>query len=272
MQPTRSPLASLTAIYLISLPLAWAVTPHGGPWDAVAAGCAMGLGWMMGLAPWWLAINAVFMPALSWIVTLELSPGWALGALATLMLVYGPIWRNRVPLFFSSARAQQALAALIPSGQHTFLDVGCGDGRVLAGLAAARPDCRFEGVEQAWVPWLLARMRCWAGKKPYRVRHGDLWTCDLAGYDMVYAYLSPAVMTRLWEKAKREMRPGAILVGVFAIPGVAPARTVDIRDTMHTHLHVWRIAPGRSMHATENAARRAPRAAQSGGSRARRAA
>jgi hypothetical protein len=244
MQPARAPLAKLAAIYMLSSALAWALTPQGWHWELVAATCAVAFSALLGLAPWWLAINALFLPVLSWGVALQMSPLWALGALVALMLVYGRIWKSRVPLFFSSGRAQDALAELLPAGEHAFLDVGCGDGRVLARLAAAHPDYRFEGIEQALVPWLLARIRCWAGKIECRIRRGNLWKLHLGAYDIVYAYLSPAVMPEFWAKARQEMRPGSLLVSAFEIPGLKPNRSVQIDDAMRTRLNVWRVAPG----------------------------
>lgn len=238
------PLGKLAAIYAVSVPLALMITPAGLSWDTVAAVCAMGLGWMAGLAPWWLVINALFLPALAWTLTLELSPLWALAGLVMLVLVYGRIWSSRVPLFFSSARAQAALIGLLPAGAQSFLDVGCGDGRVLVRLAAGRPDSRFTGVEQALVPWMLARLRCWASGGRCAVERGDLWKHDLASYDVVYAYLSPAVMPEFWKKAQSEMRPGALLVSAFAVPQATASRCIEIDDAVGTRLHVWRIGAG----------------------------
>lgn len=238
---SRWPLSSLAAIYTVSVPLALMLTPPGLAWDTVAALCAVGLSWMIGLAPWWLLINALFLPALSWALTLEVSPLWALAGLVTLVLVYGRIWSSRVPLFFSSARAQAALASLLPEGSLSFLDVGCGDGRVLVRLAAGRPDSRFTGIEQALVPWLLARLRCWASPDECAVERGDLWKHDLASYDVVYAYLSPAVMPEFWKKAQREMRSGTLLISAFGIPHAAAHRCVEVDDAVRTRLHVWRI-------------------------------
>jgi SAM-dependent methyltransferase len=243
------PVTQLAVVYLVSMPLAWLAAAHGMPWDATVAGFAVGLGWMIGLAPWWLAINAVFVPALSWSLAVEIPPSWALGALVTLVVVYGRIWKSRVPLFFSSARTQEALEDLlrraapetVTGGRITFLDVGCGDARVLTRLAKLHPQSRFEGVEQACAPWLLARARCALAKARTRVRRGDLWSVDLGAYDVVYAYLSPAVMPQLWRKACGEMRAGALLVSAFAVPGAPPAYTVDVGDTMRTRLHAWRM-------------------------------
>ena len=241
---SRAPFGHLAAIYLLSVPLAWLVTPAGVPLDASVAGLAVGLGWLIGLAPWWLAINAVFVPALSAALTLEISPVWALAAFAALVLVYGGIWKSRVPLFFTSARSQGALRELLPDGPIRFLDVGCGDARVLARLAAVRPESRFEGVEQALVPWLAARLRCRLSRSGCAVRRADLWTTDLGAYDVVYAYLSPAVMPELWQKAQREMRAGSRLVSAFEVPGIAPAEQVDVGDAMGTRLNVWHMGQG----------------------------
>ena len=238
---SRSPLSRLLMIYAVSVPLAWTLTPEGWPWHVLAALFAVGFGALARLETWWIAINAVFLPALGWALTFDISPLWALGALAGLGAVYGGIWKTRVPLFFSSRDAQAALVELLPEGPLEFLDVGCGDGRVLSRLAAKRPESRFEGVEQALVPSLLARLRCRLSPGACRVDRKNLWNVSLGAYDVVYAYLSPAVMARFWEKARREMRPGAMLVSAFAIPGARPDRSIDIDDTMQTRLHVWRM-------------------------------
>ena len=242
---SRIPLGRIAATYLLSLPLAALVAPAGFAFDASVAGLAVGFGWLMGLAPWWLAINAVFVPALSFGLSLEISPLWALAAFIGLILVYGAIWKSRVPLFFTSSRTLGALRTLLPQGPIRFLDAGCGDARVLTRLAAERPEGRFEGVEQALVPWLMARVRCRLSRGSCAVSRGDLWAADLSRYDVVYAYLSPAVMPEFWVKAKREMRPGTLLVSAFAVPGAAPSESVDVGDAVRTRLNVWRMGKAR---------------------------
>ena len=71
---------------------------------------------------------------------------------------------------------------------------------------------------------------------------GDFWRTDLARYDVVYAYLSPAAMPRLWAKARREMRPGSLLVSNgFEVPGVPAGRVIPLGDAMRSTLHVWQM-------------------------------
>jgi hypothetical protein len=198
---------------------------------------------MIGLAPWWLVINAVFLPALVWSLAREDTPLWAPAALATLLLVYGRIWNSHAPLFFSSVPSQKALSGLLPTTPIAFLDAGCGDGRVVAQLAAVRPDCSFTGVEQALLPWLLARLRCRASRAVCSIIRGDLLKHDLSSYGVVYAYLSPIVMPGFWHKAQREMRPGTLLISAFDIPGSGEHQCVEVDDAMRTRLHVWSMGP-----------------------------
>ena len=238
----QAPLVRAAGIYAVSVPLAWTVTPPGFPWEFVATVLAVVLVPVARLESWWLIINAIFIPALSAVLKLDLSPIWPLAALAILLLLFGRIWRSEVPLFFSSDRAQAELEKLIPADRPvSFLDVGCGDGRVLARLAETRPESRFEGIEHAFAPWLAARFRCRRRHEQCKVHRGNLWARPLAPYDVVYAFLSPAVMERFYQKAQREMRPGTLLVSAFAVPNVCPHERVDVADTVQTRLHVWRM-------------------------------
>jgi SAM-dependent methyltransferase len=238
----KAPLTRAAAIYCVSVPLAWMVAPRELAWEFLAAMFALILVPIARLGPWWLVINAIFLPALIAALKLELSPLWALAALAVLVLLYGRIWRSGVPIFFSSRTAQAALAQLLPPDRSiSFLDVGCGDGRVLARLASGRPDSRFEGIEHALGLWFAARLRCRRLRTHCRVIRGNLWSRTLTQYDVVYAFLSPSVMERLWEKAQREMRPGTLLVSAFGVPNVSAHEHIEVPDAFRTRLHVWRI-------------------------------
>lgn len=237
-----SPWPRVAAIYALSLPLAWALTPAAWRWDFVAALIATVLVPVASLGSWWLAINALFLPALSTALSFDIDPLWAAAGLTGLLLVYGRIWTSRVPLFFSTRRTRQALVDLVPAGVPLrFLDVGCGDARVLAGVAAARPHAQLRGIEQAWLPWLLARLRCASFGGRCTVRRADFWRSSLRDDDVVYAFLSPEVMPAVWEKARREMRPGTLFISAFAVPGTRAQRVVDVGDALGTQLHVWRM-------------------------------
>lgn len=192
--------------------------------------------------PWWLAIHAGFLPLAVLASRLGL-PSWIwLGGFILLLLVFWRTDSSRVPLFLSNATTRAAVTDLLPALPANVLDLGCGDGALLAQLARARPDCRFVGYEHAPLPWLWASLRC--RRLPnVSIRLGDFWPHALGGYDLVYAFLSPAPMPRLWAKAGAEMRPGALLVSnSFAVPGAPPERTLELADPRHTRLYCYRPA------------------------------
>jgi hypothetical protein len=90
----------------------------------------------------------------------------------------------------------------------------------LSGLRELRreyPRAQLEGIEWSWpLRWLCALRR-----RDARVRRADLWVADWSGYDAVYAFQRPETMRRAFDKAMRELRPGAWLVSLeFEVPGV----------------------------------------------------
>jgi SAM-dependent methyltransferase len=206
---------------------------QGGVAATVAAWCR---------APrWWWAIHAAFLPLALMAFRWNLPPGAWLAAFVGVVLVYGRTDRSRVPLYLSSAPAADALAELIPAGACRVVDLGCGHGGLLCRIAALRPESRFVGVEHAPLPWLFARLR--AIRLPNVVIHfGDFWRFDLAGTDVVYAFLSPAPMRRLWTKAAAELPAHALLVSnSFPVPEVAARREVVVADRRRSRLYCYRM-------------------------------
>ena len=190
--------------------------------------------------PWWPPIHLGFMPLLVLVRMLEL-PGWIWPCgLGLLLLVFWRTDRGQVPLYLSSRGAADALLQLLPPGPCRVIDLGCGDGALLRRLAAARPECRFVGIEHAPLPWLWARMAS-RSLNNLSILRGDFWGHSLAPYDVVYAFLSPAPMPQLWVKASQEMAPDALLVSnSFAVPGQMESQRFAVNDRAMTYFYVYR--------------------------------
>jgi len=208
------------------------------PW--VEGLCASLIGAAAGLPRWWLPINALFFPAVCALLNLQIAPGFYFSALCMLLLFNVAAWRNRVPLFLSSRRAAAVVTTLLPRGRgFRLLDLGSGTGSFIANVAAVRPDGRYTGIEIAPLPYLLGGLRAW-GRRNLRLQWGDFWRRDFSNYDVVYAYLSPEPMARLWQKARGEMRPGSLFISNdFCVPGVAPSQTIPVGDRMRSTIYVW---------------------------------
>ena len=230
--------------------LAISIFPLKLPVMLFAGGCgllAAGLSYFAKMPGWWLAIQALFFPALAAALTLDILPAYYLAAFIALCLVYWNTFQTRVPLYLSSGKVWLALERILPphgsSGAFKFIDIGSGLGGVLAHLARARPDGAYYGVESAPLPyiWSWLRLRL-GGHRQCRVSWGNFWHCHLADYDVVFAYLSPAPMEQLWRKAKAEMRPGTVFVSsTFNVPGQIPAETVQVDDLHRSKLLIWRM-------------------------------
>lgn len=210
---------------------------------AIAQGClAAGIGALLKSDRWWFFIHLGFSPALVAAMRLELPPELPLAVLAGLTLVFWTTFRGEVPLFLSSRDTAEALLALLPEQSGlSVVDLGAGTGLLLRRLAQSRPEARFVGVEHAPLPYLAAR---WNARRldNFSVERCDIWHYPLTGMDVVYAFLSPRVMQRLWQKAQAEMRPGTLLVSSsFPVPDVAPAQVIDVPDRRGTRLFCYRM-------------------------------
>jgi energy-coupling factor transporter transmembrane protein EcfT len=200
-----------------------------------------------GLARWWLLIQLLFAPALVLMLHLHIPPGFFLAAFLLMLLVYWSTFRSQVPLYLSSKKVWQTLEELLPvevQGKNfSFMDIGSGMGGVLTHLSAVRTDGIYFGVENAPLPYLLSRLRIKFGQ--YRNCHvlwGSFWACDLAPYDVVFAYLSPVPMEQLWHKVKSEMRPGTLFISnSFAVAEHPPQYSITLDDLHHSTLHIWHM-------------------------------
>lgn len=179
------------------------------------------------LARWWLAIELLFPLALLGTLGLQLPPSLFFVLFVLFVLVFWSTFRTQVPYYPSGPRAWNAVAALLPAQPLRFIDIGSGLGGLVLALAARRPDSTFCGIELAPLPWLASRLRT-VRRSNARFLRGDYDRLDFAQFDVVFAYLSPAVMTALYRKASAEMRPGSLLLSYeFCIDTKPPSLTVQ---------------------------------------------
>lgn len=201
---------------------------------------AAALSWRR-LARWWVPIQLLFPVALLLTLALRLPPGLFLGAFLFFLLLYWSTFRTQVPYYPSGPALWREVQALLPPGPAAVIDIGSGLGGIALHLARQRPDCRVAGIELAPLPWLVSRVRTLAGPANLQFLLGDYDALDFGAFDVVFAYLSPAAMDRLWRKAAAEMRPGSLLLSYeFIIPDQAPALRIDIAGNGKT-LFGWRF-------------------------------
>ncbi|WP_041769335.1 class I SAM-dependent methyltransferase [Ectopseudomonas mendocina] len=204
---------------------------------------AAAIGWRLGLSRWWLWINLAFLPTLLLVQRADL-PAWLflLGFVLLLLINWNSL-REQVPLYLSGRKAQQRLQQCLSELEQPmrFVDLGCGTAGALLGLARQFPRGQFVGVETAPLLFLLAWLRC-LFQENCSIRYRSLWQVDLGEFDVVYCFLSPVPMPRLWAKAQAEMHAGSWLVSnTFDIPGVPADRLLEVNEGRQTSLFLWRI-------------------------------
>ncbi len=211
-------------------------------WLLLQAVLAVFLSRWLALSPRWVFMQGAlpFLVRALWHAPI---PAWVYLALfLALALIFGGGLISRVPLYHASKDAWEKLEGLLPDQPGLrFVDLGCGFGGPVAFLARARPNAVFMGVEASPLTWLVAWLRCLPLRNAH-IRLGSLWHADLAGFDVVYAFLSPVPMPALWMKARREMRPGSRLIShSFEVPGETPQCVLQVKGREGARLLVWEL-------------------------------
>lgn len=191
---------------------------------------------------WWRVIHALFAPLAWGVAQLAIDPGWFLLTFILLLLVYRGALSGQVPLYLSNAETAAALAELTADRTNMrFLDLGAGIGSIVRPLAQARPDAHVSGIENAPATWLLGYLRT-ADLANCAWHWGDIWQAELANYNVVYAFLSPAPMPALWEKIQSEMRPGSLFISnSFAVPDISVSIIIDVDDARQSRLYCYQL-------------------------------
>ena len=247
-RPQVRQLALQCAAAFAVLSLAW---PYFGirgedlPWPGTAlaiGGIALLIASLTRQPWWWRIMHALFAPLAWGIAALSIDPGWFLLAFILMLLVYRGAITGQIPLYLSNHATAMALAELTSKqAGMRFVDLGAGIGSVLRPLAKTLPAAQFTGIENAPATWLLGYLRT-IGLANCNWRWGDIWRVNLAEYDAVYAFLSPAPMPSLWKKALHEMRPGSLFISnSFPVPGVETSHIVEIDDARQTRLYCYRL-------------------------------
>jgi hypothetical protein len=161
---------------------------------------------------WWIVIHVTFFPLLVWFLLLQWVAWTYLLISGFFILVFWRTITGNVPVFFSSQAVVQAIAELVEEKDIMhFAELGAGIGTVAKPLAENYSLLNVHAFENAPLLWLI---NVWRGRNMFNLqvfRH-CFWQVNLANYDLVFAYLSPAVMSKLGAKVRTEMRVGGVFV------------------------------------------------------------
>lgn len=195
----------------------------------------------VGLPVWWRWIQFLIPIGLYLGLLSGFNSWWALALFIVFALVFANAFQERVPLYLTNATTKMALKTLIKDkSKLSFMDLGCGLGGNVVFMAKQSQVIQAHGVETAPVPLILAKL--YSVFKGGQVFAKNIWRTDLSHYDVVYAFLSPEPMPRLWQKVSQEMPVGSVLVSnSFAVPDIEPSEVWALNDRRQTHLYIYYI-------------------------------
>ena len=195
----------------------------------------------LGLPCWWRWIQ-FFIPVGLYIgIMLRFDPIWALVLFVLVWLVFANAFKERVPLYLTNKTTREALKSLVKRKKNLrFLDLGCGLGGNVVFMSQQKAVVESHGVETAPIPYLISKV--FTALRGGRTFAMDIWKTELAYYDVVYAFLSPEPMPKLWDKVKDEMHPGSVFISnSFAVPDVEPSEVWELADERKTILYIYHI-------------------------------
>lgn len=204
---------------------------------------AAGLSWLWRQPVWWLPLHLGFFPIILLARQLNL-PAWIyLTVFLLLVLFYWSSFRTRVPLFLSDRKAWDAVIPLLPQAvMFRFIDIGSGFGDVPFYLESRFPQASFYGTEIAPAPWFISRVRAWFRHSRVAFLRRDYAVLDLADFDVVFAFLSPAAMPDLWQQAQTQMRRDSLFISLsFAVPARQPDHVIHLAEGARHTLYAWRM-------------------------------
>lgn len=233
-------LLAIGVLALIVKGLSFVVSPPYPDWALVLgqATIAALLSWRL---PYWWRWIQLFIPiGLYAALLLNVSPLMALVLFVLLWLVFRNSVVNRVPLYLTNDITRQALKELAKERESVrFIDLGCGLGHNVVYMSKLANVKQSLGVETAWLPFWWAKIQ--TALRGGQVLRQDIDSVNLSEYDLIYAFLSPEPMTKLWRKVQAEMSPNALFVSnSFAIPDVIPDAIWQLADKRQTELFVYK--------------------------------
>jgi len=154
-------------------------------------------------------------------------------------------WGYGVPNIATNDELVKILVAdLSLSAGDLFVDMGCGDGMVLEWVQNAFPHAVCTWYEYAPVAYKKAIARKKKNKWKYFLKKRNLFDADVSCADVVFCFLMPHLMSKVWKKVKSECKPGALLyVNAFAIPHVASLKKISMiaKNGVEKVIFVYRV-------------------------------
>lgn len=135
-------------------------------------------------------------------------------------------------------KIQKLLKSITVKPGQRFLDIGCGDGRIVEAIKNQFPNSECEGIENSFYPYRLAKKRKRNSSVEFQLKRGDFYKLDLSQYDVIYCYLLPIHMKHVWKKIETDCKKGTLLYSsAFEIPNKKPKSKIHIEEEKYFYVY-----------------------------------
>ena len=158
--------------------------------------------------------------------------------------------RKTVVPISSSFRATEELYDVLRERMErkdfTFIDLGCGSGRVVLAVAREFPNARAIGIDHNPEVLLYARLKkffCSRRYKNVRFISADLWNFDVGALapDVIYTYFGLRGAAKLGEKLARELTDKTLIISnKFQLPGLRQIDIVNFKTLLNGPLYIYK--------------------------------
>ncbi len=126
-----------------------------------------------------------------------------------------------------SKRVNDAIELLDLKSGQTFLELGCGDGRLLK--AAAKKGINSIGYELNPLLVIYAKISNFRYRKLVAVKWGDYWQAQWPKADAIYVFLLNPYMSKLHKKVTQytKNKPLTVVSFAFKIPEIEPTKEIN---------------------------------------------
>lgn len=109
-----------------------------------------------------------------------------------------------------------------------FYELGSGDGRVV--IETAKLGLEAIGIEQSWIRIIWSKIVARSQKLPNaKFKHGNIFNEDLSKADIVYIYLLPKGVEKLFPKLKKELKKDTLVITqTFHFKNWQPIKKINI--------------------------------------------
>lgn len=203
--------------------------------------CAVGLTYFIGMDSWWRFLHVIFPVAIYGALHLHIPQSFFLWGSIISVSLFWTTYKSQVPFYPSSSNVRHQVANLLPLDTPIKLvEIGSGIGDFAMKIAELRPQTLVSGIEIAPLPWLISIIRSKLKQSRVKFKFGSYYDLNFSEFDVVFAYLSPAAMEALWQKAHVEMQTGSMLISYeFPIENLKPSMTFpNLSNGVVTYVYI----------------------------------